>query len=184
MKDEETSDDENPALPWPQTDRPSNVRTALFVSDAELYRRLGVGPRTGRIAVSALERSGQLPKKDPLFGNKRYWPAVVAKLNDRYVHETSPINPRPVYQQRRREEDLDTWEAPKLGPDAPEQDRARWGYTDKNGNFRKNKAGLRAGTVGVTGPDGRKWVEDVTSTDPRLWHRKRVLKPRTPPTPE
>src|ERR1700686_1508986 len=46
----------------------------LFVSDVELYSRLGVGPRTGRIAVRSAQRG--FPPKDPLFGNKRYWPAV------------------------------------------------------------------------------------------------------------
>jgi len=35
-----------------------------------LLRDLGVGPRTGRIAVRSLEHNG-FPAKDPLFGNKR-----------------------------------------------------------------------------------------------------------------
>jgi len=78
-------DDENPPLGWPKNDRPAAPEEGLFVSDVELYRRLGVGPRTGRIAVRSLQHSG-FPPKDPLFGNKRYWPAVRAFLDDRYIH--------------------------------------------------------------------------------------------------
>jgi hypothetical protein len=66
---------------------------------------------------------------------------------------------------------------PKLGPDADEALRARFGYTDANGNFRKTVAGLKAGQVRVTGPDGMKWTENANSGDPRLWHRKRKLVP-------
>lgn len=186
MIEDETPEDENPSLPWPRTDRPTNVRGGLFVSDAELYRRLGVGPRTGRLAVQALERSGQLPKKDPLFGNKRYWPAVIAKLNDRYIHTVSPINPRPYYLRQTPDgpEAAPSRRQPILGPDAPERDRARYGYTDLDGNFRNNVAGLRAGQVRVTAPDGRKWVEDCKPTDPASWQRKRTLKSRPPPPTE
>jgi hypothetical protein len=78
-------DDENPPLGWPTNDRPAAPEEGLFVSDVELYRRLGVGPRTGRIAVRSLQHNG-FPPKDPLFGNKRYWPAVLAFLDDRYQY--------------------------------------------------------------------------------------------------
>jgi hypothetical protein len=90
MIDEETPDDENP--PWPKRDRAANVRDALFVSDTEIYRRLGVGALTGRIAIQELERLGRFPKKDPLFGNKRYWPAVAKAIDDRY--SVSPYRSR------------------------------------------------------------------------------------------
>jgi hypothetical protein len=69
----------------------------------------------------------------------------------------------------------------KLGADAPEKERARFGYTDRNGNFRKIVAGLRAGQVRVTAADGSKWTEDATPTDPKIWHRKRALRLRTSP---
>jgi hypothetical protein len=179
MSDEEIPDDENPGSPSSRTNKPNDAREGLFVSDAELYRRLGVGPRTGRQAVMALERVGQFPRKDPLFGNKRYWPAVVAKLNERYIRTVSPINPRPHYP-RQAPDGLETLPTRRLGPEAPEQDRARYGYTDKDGNFRTIVAGRRAGEVRVTAPDGRKWVEDCKPTDPASWQRKRALKSRTP----
>jgi hypothetical protein len=52
-----------------KNDQPAAPEEGLFVSDVELYRRLGVGPRTGRIAVRSLQHNG-FPPKDPLFGNK------------------------------------------------------------------------------------------------------------------
>jgi hypothetical protein len=79
---DETPENENPDLSWPKHDRTETPEIGLFVSETELYRRLGVGPKTGKIAVQALERSG-FPPKQPLFGNKRYWPAVRHFL-DRY----------------------------------------------------------------------------------------------------
>ncbi|MGY2906564.1 winged helix-turn-helix domain-containing protein [Bradyrhizobium sp. URHC0002] len=79
---DEMAENENPDLGWPKHDRTTAPETGLFVSDTELYRRLGVGPKTGRIAVQALARAG-FPPKQPLFGNKRYWPAVRFFL-DRY----------------------------------------------------------------------------------------------------
>jgi hypothetical protein len=87
-------DDENPPLGWPKKDHPAAPEEGLFVSDVELYRRLGVGPRTGRIAVRSLQHSG-FPPKDPLFGNKRYWPAVRAFLDDHYIHGQSIRNAAP-----------------------------------------------------------------------------------------
>jgi hypothetical protein len=79
---DETPEDENPDLGWPKHDRTEAPEVGLFVSDTELYRRLGVGPKTGRLAVLALEPHG-FPLKQPLFGKKRYWPAVPVFL-DRY----------------------------------------------------------------------------------------------------
>jgi len=54
----------------------------LYVSDDEIRQRLGVGEDTLRVAIKQLERNG-FPKKDPLFGKKRYWPAVQAFLDRR-----------------------------------------------------------------------------------------------------
>jgi hypothetical protein len=79
---DELPENENPDLDWPKHDRTEQPEVGLFVSDKELYRRLGVGPKTGMIAVRALEPHG-FPRKQPLFGKKRYWPAVRFFL-DRY----------------------------------------------------------------------------------------------------
>ena len=65
-------------------------RDALFISDAEMYRRLGVGEGIGRVAVRELEKRQIFPPKDPLFGNKRYWPAIRAFLDARAGLSASP----------------------------------------------------------------------------------------------
>jgi hypothetical protein len=57
---DETPENENPDVGWPKHDRTEAPEIGLFVSDVELYRRLGVGPKTGRIAVLALEPHGFL----------------------------------------------------------------------------------------------------------------------------
>lgn len=52
----------------------------LFVTDIELLRRLGIPVRKGRVALLMLDndpRSG-FPRKQKLWGDRRYWPAVKA----------------------------------------------------------------------------------------------------------
>ena len=58
-------------------------RDVLFVSDTEMLRRIGCSEKTGRVAIRELEKRQVFPPKDPLFGNKRYWPAVRAFLDAR-----------------------------------------------------------------------------------------------------
>jgi len=55
----------------------------LFVSDTEMFRRIGISEKIGRIAVRELEKRMVFPPKDPMFGNKRYWPAVKVFLDAR-----------------------------------------------------------------------------------------------------
>lgn len=54
----------------------------LYVTDAELIRRTGVPEKIMRQALRELDakRTG-FPPKDPFFGNRRYWPAVKAYLD-------------------------------------------------------------------------------------------------------
>lgn len=66
-----------------QTEFNAFRREALFVSDAEMYRRIGLSHKVLRVAVRELEKRQVFPAKDPLFGNKRYWPAVRAFLDAR-----------------------------------------------------------------------------------------------------
>jgi hypothetical protein len=99
--------DEN--LPLPEGETRGTSSSILFISDTEMYRRLGVGPRTGRIAISALERSG-FPPKLPLWGNRRYWPAVRAFLDrhygaapyNRFRHQSGSDNLTSIQGQRTR----------------------------------------------------------------------------------
>lgn len=49
--------------------------TALYLSDEEIRKRVGIGRAKWAGIVRTLEPDG-FPKKDPLIGNKRFWPAV------------------------------------------------------------------------------------------------------------
>lgn len=52
----------------------------LYVTDAELIRRLGAPRDKTRMVIQSLDnnpRSG-FPKKQKLWGERRYWPAVKA----------------------------------------------------------------------------------------------------------
>lgn len=49
----------------------------LWLTDAELIRRLGVPERDARVALRELDsKPSGFPKKSKLWGNRRYWPAV------------------------------------------------------------------------------------------------------------
>jgi hypothetical protein len=56
----------------------------LWVSDAELIRRIGVPEKKAREAIRMLEAKSNFPKKEKLFGNRRYWPAVKGFMDKRY----------------------------------------------------------------------------------------------------
>ena len=55
----------------------------LFLTDEQIVDRLGVSEKVWQVAVFGLERGG-FPMKDPMFSNKRYWPACRAFLDRRY----------------------------------------------------------------------------------------------------
>jgi hypothetical protein len=66
------------------TPRPETLereKDKLYLTDAELIRRLGVPDRTLRSILPTLENKFGFPKKQPLFGGRRYWPAVKAWLD-------------------------------------------------------------------------------------------------------
>lgn len=53
---------------------------ALYLTDEQIARRLGLGCAEWKATAGKLERQG-LPRPNPLFGDRRYWPAVVAFLD-------------------------------------------------------------------------------------------------------
>jgi hypothetical protein len=53
----------------------------LYLTDAELIRRLGVPEKVMRPMLPGLEKNYGFPKKSPLFGDRRYWPAVKTWLD-------------------------------------------------------------------------------------------------------
>ena len=55
----------------------------LFVTQAECAERIGLSTDDFKSIVSTLEKSG-FPLPDPVFKNRRYWPAVRGWLDRRY----------------------------------------------------------------------------------------------------
>ncbi|MBB3937895.1 winged helix-turn-helix domain-containing protein [Aureimonas phyllosphaerae] len=59
----------------------------LFLDDREIAMRLGVKPNLFSAIAKTLEKSG-FPQPDPLFEDKRYWPACRSFLDRRHnVHQ-------------------------------------------------------------------------------------------------
>lgn len=67
--------------PAPQTIE--REKDKLYLTDAELIRRLGVPEKTFRPLLPALESKHGFPRKDPFFGGRRFWPAVQKWLEKR-----------------------------------------------------------------------------------------------------
>ncbi|MGY3344694.1 MULTISPECIES: winged helix-turn-helix domain-containing protein [unclassified Bradyrhizobium] len=67
-------------------------KDADFLTDAEIAVHWGVCDKTARRAMGALEKAGGFPRKDPLFGNKRYWPAVDAFMKRRAGLNVAPVS--------------------------------------------------------------------------------------------
>jgi hypothetical protein len=61
----------------------TETRDTLYITDAELIRRLGVPEKIARVTIRSLDGNPQsgFPRKSPLFGDRRYWPAVKAYLD-------------------------------------------------------------------------------------------------------
>lgn len=61
------------------------ARDGLWVTDAEIIRRLGVSEKVGYAAIHRLEKSGLgFPEKQKTWGKKRYWPAVRDFFDQQY----------------------------------------------------------------------------------------------------
>jgi hypothetical protein len=67
----------------PAPDTLEREQTKLYVTDAELIRRMGVPEKIGRAVLAGYDRdmSKGFPRKQALWGNRRYWPAVKAFLD-------------------------------------------------------------------------------------------------------
>jgi hypothetical protein len=77
-------------------------RRGLFVTDAELIRRLGVPEKIARGALRALDNMGGrhsgFPQKNKLWGNRRYWPAVRQYFDAQYgvARRSAEVAPRHI----------------------------------------------------------------------------------------
>jgi hypothetical protein len=64
----------------------------LFVTDAEMIRRIGLPEKIARAAIRALDEnpSSRFPKKSAIWGNRRYWPAVEIWFQEYHDLQTGP----------------------------------------------------------------------------------------------
>lgn len=66
------------------SDAPNDNREQLFVTDEEIVRRMGCPQRLGWALIHEFEnRHPTFPRKQELFGDRRYWPAVKAWFDAR-----------------------------------------------------------------------------------------------------
>jgi hypothetical protein len=59
-------------------------QSKLYITDAELIRRLGVPEKIARAVIQELDDKAKqtgFPQKQKLWGDRRYWPAVKAYLD-------------------------------------------------------------------------------------------------------
>jgi hypothetical protein len=84
------------AMTTPAPETIAREQGKLYVSDAELIRRIGVPEKYMRKILPGLESNYGFPRKQPLFDNRRYWPAVKAWLDKR---NGLTMGPQPVRRQ-------------------------------------------------------------------------------------
>src|ERR1700747_3666310 len=89
--------------PAPQT--LDSERDKLFVTDIELIRPLAVPKKTGRAAIKELDKfhpgRPRFPQKDPLFGGRRFWPAIEKYFKLRHGVTDVPFMQAPQWQEKR-----------------------------------------------------------------------------------
>jgi hypothetical protein len=74
------------------------------VTDAEIIRRLKLPEKVGRRVLRELDKQlpnrARFPQKDPLFGDRRFWPAIEKYLKVRYgVEGPQPVSTAPTWQE-------------------------------------------------------------------------------------
>lgn len=68
----------------PSPETVEREKDKLWLTDAELYRRLGLSRGVAKPVIDELMAKGGFPKKQKLWGNRWYWPAVRAYLDALY----------------------------------------------------------------------------------------------------
>jgi hypothetical protein len=79
-------------MTMPAAETIEREREKLYLTDAELIRRLGVPEKVMRSILPGLESRFGFPRKQPLFGDRRYWPAVKAWLDKHNGLMVDPSN--------------------------------------------------------------------------------------------
>ena len=67
---------------------------ALFLTESQIAARMGLNTEQLKAAMPVLSKSG-FPEPDPLFENRRYWPACQAFLDRRYGLAASSMDANP-----------------------------------------------------------------------------------------
>lgn len=65
----------------PKPETIEREKDKLYLTDAELIRRLGVPAHTARTTIQFYEDKAGFPPKQKMWGGRRYWPAVQAWLD-------------------------------------------------------------------------------------------------------
>lgn len=75
----------------PEPDTLEREKDKLWLTDAELIRRMGVPEKVAYEALRMLDaqRSG-FPQKQKVWGDRRYWPAVRAYFDRQYGGTLAP----------------------------------------------------------------------------------------------
>lgn len=64
-----------------QIDKRARASVGLYVTDAAIAQRLGFSQKTGYRIIRQLDMPNRArrpyPARDPLFGGRRFWPAVL-----------------------------------------------------------------------------------------------------------
>jgi hypothetical protein len=69
----------------PRPETLEREKDKLLLTDAELIRRLGVPEQKARQTIQFLEDKQSFPKKQAIWGGRRYWPAVVQWFDRHYM---------------------------------------------------------------------------------------------------
>jgi hypothetical protein len=87
----------------PSPETVEREKEKLWVTDAELIRRMGVPEHVARPLLREFESKPQLgfPRKQKLWGDRRYWPAVKEYLDRRYGLNTGERDARKTDDRRR-----------------------------------------------------------------------------------
>jgi len=80
----------------PSPETVEREKDKLWVTDAELIRRPGVPEKIGRAALHMYDRTKGtgFPQKQKLWGDRRYWPAVVDYFDHQYGFRTAGLSRR------------------------------------------------------------------------------------------
>lgn len=79
-------------VPEVEAPAPAPREPTLWITDAELIRRLGVPEKIGYETLRRLDKAPGLgfPQKEAMWGKRRYWPAVKAYFDEKYAVKSGP----------------------------------------------------------------------------------------------